>query len=134
LELIMARYSFSTTVAGPLGSARDRVAAALSAQGFGILTEIDVKATLKSKLDVDVEPYLILGACNPPFAHQALTADPSIGVLLPCNVVLRQTGADVTVEFMDPEAVLTLVEQDGIAEIAAEVRGRLEKARDSLGG
>ncbi len=110
------------------------MAAALSAQGFGILTEIDVKATLKTKLGVDVDPYLILGACNPPFAHQALTADPSIGVLLPCNVVLRQTGDDVKVEFMDPEAVLNLVEQDGIADIAAEVRGRLEKARDSLGG
>lgn len=129
----MARYSFSTTIAGPLDSARDKVAAALSAQGFGILTEIDVKATLKTKLGVDVDPYLILGACNPPFAHQALTADPSIGVLLPCNVVLRQTGDDVTVEFMDPEAVLNLVEQDGIADIAAEVRRRLEKARDSLG-
>jgi len=130
----MARYSFSTTIPGPLDSARAKVAAALSAQGFGILTEIDVKATLKTRLGVDVDPYLILGACNPPFAHQALTANPSIGVLLPCNVVLRQTGDDVTVEFMDPEAVLNLVEQDGIADIAAEVRRRLEKARDSLGG
>lgn len=130
----MGDYSFSTTIAGSLETAKTQVSAALAEQGFGVLTEIDVKSTLKKKLDVDVEPYLILGACNPPFAHKALSTDPSIGVLLPCNVVLRQLGNEVTVEFMDPSAVLTLVEAEGIAEIAAEVRSRLVRARDSLGG
>jgi uncharacterized protein (DUF302 family) len=128
----MAQYSFSTTVAGSLDAVRERVSAALAAEGFGILTEIDVKATLKKKLDVDVGPYLILGACNPPFAHQALSADPSIGVLLPCNVVLREAGDTVTVEFMDPASVLTLVETEGVAEIAAEVGTKLQRVADSL--
>ena len=130
----MPPYSFSTTTAGPIAEARERVIDALGEQGFGVLTEIDVAATMKKKLDVDVDPYVILGACNPPFAHKALTAEPSIGVLLPCNVVLRSTGDDVVVEFMDPEAVLTLVDREGVAEIAAEVRGRLEAARDAVAG
>jgi uncharacterized protein (DUF302 family) len=128
----MAQYSFSTTVAGSLDAVRERVSAALAVEGFGILTEIDVKATLKKKLDIDVGPYLILGACNPPFAHQALSADPSIGVLLPCNVVLREAGDTVTVEFMDPASVLTLVETEGVAEIAAEVGTKLQRVADSL--
>jgi len=130
----MTAFSFATTTAGPLGEARQRVIDALAEQGFGVLTEIDVAATLKKKLDVDVDPYVILGACNPPFAHRVLTAEPSIGVLLPCNVVLRSAGDDVTVEFMDPEAVLTLVDREGVAEIAAEVRLRLEAARDAIAG
>ena len=128
----MTAYSFTTTTTGPIEDARQRVVDALAEQGFGVLTEIDVAATLKKKLDVDVDPYVILGACNPPFAHKALTAEPSIGVLLPCNVVLRSSGSAVTVEFMDPEAVLTLVDKEGVAEIAAEVRGRLEAARDAI--
>ncbi len=128
----MAGYSFATMTAGPIEEARERVAAALAAEGFGVLTEIDVAATLKKKLDVDVDPYLILGACNPPFAHQALSAEPSIGVLLPCNVVLRTVEDGILVEFMDPAAVLTLVDREGVAEIAAEVRSRLERARDAL--
>ena len=107
---------------------------ALAEQGFGVLTEINVAATLKKKLDVDIDPYLILGACNPPFAHQALTAEPSIGALLPCNVVLRSTGDEVTVEFMDPAAVLTLVDREGVAEIAAEVRARLTAVCDAVTG
>jgi uncharacterized protein (DUF302 family) len=130
----MADYSFSTTVSGPLERVREMVTTALADQGFGILTEIDVKATMKKKLDVDIDPYLILGACNAPFAHEALSTDPSIGVLLPCNVVLRETDSGVTVEFMDPAAVLTLVDTDGVAEIAAEVRTKLQRARDSLEG
>ena len=128
----MAEYSFSTVITGSVDSARQRVTDALSEQGFGVLTEIDVASTLKAKLEVDIEPYLILGACNPPFANQALAADPGIGVLLPCNVVLRQRGNDVVVEFMDPAAVLTLVDGPGIAEIAGEVRARLVAVRDSL--
>ncbi len=130
----MPNYSFSTTTPGPLDAAKERVVTALAEQGFGVLTEINVAATMKKKLDVDVDPYVILGACNPPLAHQALTAEPSIGVLLPCNVVLRSTGDDVTVEFMDPEAVLTLVDREGVADIAAEVRGRLEAVREAVAG
>lgn len=128
----MAAYAFSTTTAGPIDAARERVVSALAEAGFGILTEIDVAATLKKKLDVDIPPHLILGACNPPLAYRAITAEPSIGVLLPCNVVLRADGEDILVEFMDPESVLTLVEQDGIADIAASVRDRLESVRDAV--
>jgi uncharacterized protein (DUF302 family) len=130
----MSDFSFSTTVAGPIETARERVMAALAAEGFGVLTEIDVKATMKKKLDVDFGPYLILGACNPPLAHRALSADPGIGVLLPCNVVLRDDEGEVRVEFMDPSAVLTLVDQEGVAEIAAEVRGKLMSVKEALAG
>ena len=130
----MGNYTFSTTMPGPIEESRDRVIAALSAEGFGVLTEIDVAATMKAKLDVDIEPYRILGACNPPLAHRAITAEPGIGALLPCNVVLRQHGEAITVDFMDPAAVLTLVERDGIAEIAAEVRARLERVREAVAG
>lgn len=130
----MGNYTFSTTMPGPIEESRDRVIAALAEEGFGVLTEIDVAATMKAKLDVDIEPYRILGACNPPLAHQAITTEPSIGALLPCNVVLRQRGDTITVDFMDPAAVLTLVERDGIAELAAEVRARLERVQEAVAG
>ncbi len=128
----MAAYAFSTTMSGPISEARERVTEALAAEGFGVLTEIDVSATLKKKLDVDVDPYLILGACNPPLAHQAVSAEPTIGVLLPCNVVLRSQGDTVAVDFMDPEAVLTLVDRDGIEVIAAEVKERLARVSEAV--
>ncbi|MCP4305352.1 MAG: DUF302 domain-containing protein [bacterium] len=130
----MADYVFSTTTAGPIADAKERVVAALATEGFGVLTEIDVSATMKAKLDVDVDPYLILGACNPPLAHRAITAEPSIGALLPCNVVLRQSEGAVVVDFMDPASVLTLVDRDGVAEIAAEVRTRLDRVRSLVSG
>ena len=130
----MSNYIFSTTTSGPMEDAREKVTAALAAEGFGVLTEIDVAATMKAKLDVDIEPYRILGACNPPLAHRAITAEPSIGALLPCNVVLRQQGETILVDFMDPAAVMTLVEREGIADLAVEVRARLERVREAVAG
>ncbi|MCG6900232.1 MAG: DUF302 domain-containing protein [Gammaproteobacteria bacterium] len=128
-------YGFSTCINDSMEAVRSRVAEALQDEGFGVLTEIDVAATLKKKIGVDRKPYLILGACNPALANQALNADPDIGLLLPCNVVLREEedGA-VTVAFMDPAAVLGLVNKEGIAKLAGEVRGRLERVRDALQG
>lgn len=126
-------YGFSVQMDCGFDEAVNKVTEALKTEGFGVLTEIDVKATLKKKIDVDRKPYTILGACNPKLANQALNADPDIGLLLPCNVVVREEddGA-ITVAFMDPKAVLSLVELSGIAELAGEVRNKLEKVRDQL--
>jgi uncharacterized protein (DUF302 family) len=128
-------YGFNISVTGDMARLRERVTDALQQEGFGVLTEIDVAATLKKKLDVDRKPYLILGACNPVLANQALNADPDIGLLLPCNVVLREEDdGSITVGFMDPAAVLGLVDREGIEVLAAEVRSRLERVRDALAG
>ncbi len=126
-------YSFDTRVEGSMEQVEARVVEALKNEGFGVLTQIDVQATLKAKLGVDKRPYKILGACNPPLANQAIDADPDIGLLLPCNVVVREDEhGGVTVAFMDPVAVLQLVEREEIAQLAREVRGRLERVRDAL--
>ncbi len=123
------RYSFGKTVALPFDTAVKRISEELANVGFGILTEIDVQATLKKKLDQDMPPYRILGACNPKLASRAIAAEPAIGALLPCNVVVRQDDASkVNIEVMDPNAVLTLVDRPEVATLAAEVRGLLEQA------
>ena len=128
----MTAFSFGTRVAGPMADIRPRVEAALKAEGFGVLTEIDVQATLRAKLGVEWAPYVILGACNPPLAHRALEADPSVGALLPCNVVLRQDGTDTIVEAMDPMAALGIVDSAGVRPVATEARDRLVRAVASL--
>ncbi len=126
-------YSFSIKVSGDFGAIIERVTEALKEQGFGVITEIDVKAVLKKKIDVDRRPYMILGACNPKLANDAINADADIGLLLPCNVLVREEeDGSNTVAFMDPVAVLGLVEQDAVKELATRVRGMLEKVRDSL--
>jgi uncharacterized protein (DUF302 family) len=126
-------YGFSINLNNSFEDTITRVSDALKEEGFGILSEIDVKATLKAKIDVDRLPYTILGACNPSLAHQALEADPNIGLLLPCNVVVRQEeDGSITVAFMDPAAVLALVDKPGVDALAGEVRGRLERVRDAL--
>jgi uncharacterized protein (DUF302 family) len=125
-------YTLGTRLAGPVSAARPRVEAALKAEGFGVLTEIDVAATMKTKLGIDGSPYLILGACNPILAHRALEAEPSVGVLLPCNVVLRQEGADTIVEAMDPLAVVGIAESIEVKNVAAEARERLGRVIASL--
>ena len=126
-------YGFKITVAGNLEEVEARVVQELQKEGFGILTEIDVAATLRKKLGVERKPYRILGACNPALANRAIEADPDIGLLLPCNVVVREEDdGTITVGFMDPAAVLSLVQVDGIEVLATEVRSRLERVRDAL--
>ncbi len=122
-------YTFAASVSQPIEAVRARVETALRDEGFGVLTEIDVAATLKAKLGLDRSPYLILGACNPGLANRALEIDPSIGALLPCNVVLRQSdeGSGTIVEIMDPVAALGIASSDGIVPIAAEAAERLRR-------
>jgi len=126
-------YGFGKTVSLAFEPALARVTEELQKQGFGVLTEIDVKATMKKKLDAEMRPYRILGACNPTLAHRALTADPQIGLLLPCNVVVREDDSgQVRVEFMDPSAVLVLVDKPEVTRLASEVKQRLEQVMAAL--
>lgn len=125
-------YAISTTVSTPYAETVEAVKAALGEQGFGVLTEIDIKATLKKKLDVDVPAQVILGACRPPLAHQALQAEPSVGLLLPCNVVVREAGEGTVVEAVDPETMVDMTKNDGLKSVADEAKERLEKALASL--
>ncbi len=126
-------YALSITVERSFEEALEATRAALSDQGFGILTEIDLQATLKAKMDAHIDPQVILGACRPPLALAALQAEPAIGLLLPCNVVVRSLGAQRTaVEAMDPAIMVVLADNPALADVAAEAQGRLSAALDSL--
>lgn len=122
------RYGFGKTVSMSHADAISKVTQELSKEGFGVLTQIDMQATLKKKVDKDMPPYVILGACNPAFASRAVDAEPSVGLLLPCNVVVRQDGAGaVHVEVLDPLALFQLIERPDVGPLADEVRQRLDR-------
>jgi uncharacterized protein (DUF302 family) len=126
------RYDPTVRLDADFATAAARTRDALAAQGFGILTEIDVAATLKTKLDHDMEDYVILGACNPPLAHRALDTDRSIGLLLPCNVVVRREGNHTVVQALDPNTMVALTELDALRPVAEEAARRLDAALASL--
>jgi uncharacterized protein (DUF302 family) len=126
-------YGFGLKVNLPYAEAVERTKAALKEQGFGILTEVDIKQTMKEKQGIDFRPYVILGACNPPLAEQALTAELDLGLLLPCNVVVYETKGGSIVHAMDPEPVLGLVGNPRLEPIAHEVKARLQTALTNLG-
>lgn len=128
-------YGFNIEVSGEFDAVRSRVVDALKAEGFGVLTEIDVSATMKAKLGKDMPRYNILGACNPTLAHKAISAEADIGLLLPCNVVVSEAGAgSIKVSFMDPVSVLALVNNASVTELGWQVRAKLETVRDALQG
>jgi uncharacterized protein (DUF302 family) len=125
-------FTNRTDVEGDMASTIDAVTAALKEQGFGVLTRIDVQATLKEKLDIDVEPQVILGACNPQLAHRALQADPRIGALLPCNVVVRTEGARTVIEALDPKLIAEIPDNDTLRPIAEDAGRRIRAALDTV--
>lgn len=127
-------FTMSTTTSLPFEQALESARGALSAEGFGVLCEIDVQATMKAKLDVDRDPYLILGACNPPLAHRALEAEPEIGALLPCNVVVYVAGGTTRVSAIDADRMLSIVGRDDLEPVAAEVRERLRRVIEAIPG
>jgi len=126
-------YGFTVNVNDSFDDAVTKVTDELQKEGFGVLTEIDVKAVMKKKLDLDKRPYKILGACNPVLANKAMDAEPDIGLLLPCNVIVRENeDGSVTVGFMDPSSVLGLVQREELKELGDEVLSRLHRVRDAL--
>lgn len=129
----MSSYAFGKTLAADFQVVVDRVTQALANEGFGVLTDIDVAAMMKKKLGEEMRPFRILGACNPQLAHRAITAEPQIGTLLPCNVVVREDATGkVQVEFMDPNAVLRLVNRAEVTAVAGEVRQKLQRVCDAI--
>ena len=129
-------YGFTTRLAAAsFAEAIDRVTAALKAEGFGVLSDIDVQAAMRDKLGVAMPPYRILGACNPPLAHRAIAAEPDIGLLLPCNVIVREEAAGrYVVGFLDPQTMVQLVGKAEVQPVADEAKARLERACRALGG
>lgn len=128
-------YSTSIRLSAGFAPTVERVRAALKEQGFGVLTEIDMQSTLREKLGVELEEYVILGACNPPLAHRALQAEREIGLLLPCNVVVRADGPDATlVQALDPQVMVQLSGEAGLRPVADEAARRLRAALDALSG
>jgi uncharacterized protein (DUF302 family) len=128
-------FAFQLTLPEPYERAVEKVIAALKAEGFGVITRIDVKATLKEKLDIDFRPYVILGACNPPLAYRALQSEPRVGVLLPCNVTVEEGDDGALVSIVNPDAMLgALGDNEAICEVAAEARARLQRVADALTG
>lgn len=125
-------YYIAKTVSGEFDDVIARLTEALKAEGFGVLTEIDVAATLKKKIDVDFRPYRILGACNPQMAYKALSAEDKIGVMLPCNVIVQQTDKGVEVAAVDPVASMQAVENPGLGDIAGPVKEALARVVNSL--
>lgn len=126
-------YTFGPVIDGTMENVETLVTAALADEGFGVLTRVDVAAILKEKIDVDREPYVILGACNPALSHQMIQADEEIGALLPCNVVLRKEGDQVAVRFMDPDAISAMVEAADAEVVADEARERLMRVAAAIG-
>ncbi|MDH5720198.1 MAG: DUF302 domain-containing protein [Spirochaetia bacterium] len=126
-------YYFKTESSLPFEEAVNKTREELQKEGFGVLTEIDVKATLKKKLDADFRPYLILGACNPPYAHKALLAEEHIGLMLPCNVVVQENSSGkITVSAVDPVASMAAVENESLKPVALEVQEKLKRVIDSI--
>ncbi|HEU4540508.1 MAG TPA: DUF302 domain-containing protein [Jiangellaceae bacterium] len=125
-------YGMTVRLHAPFAESTERVRAALQEQGFGVLTEIDVQATLRSKLGAEIEDYLILGACNPQLANRALDVDRQIGLLLPCNVVVRTDGAETVVEALDPQVMVTVAQRVELESVADEAAQRLRAALDAL--